>query len=536
MKKNAAEFSRGKQDSAVLGPPDRGPPDLGQFDRYRAIFELSADAILIIEGNTFVDCNQATVEMLRYAEKGELLATHPSELSPERQPDGQRSFEKANEMMTLAFERGSHRFEWDHRRADGEVFPVEVLLTAVPGEERPTLHVVWRDITERKRLEGDLRHAQKLEAIGKLAGGVAHDFNNLLVAIIGHSDLLQERLEHEPELLEHVEQIRNAGEHAAALTRQLLAFGRKQALQPEVLDLNNVVDELSRLLDRLLGERIRLVASLAARPMVVKVDPDQLRQVLLNLCSNARDAMRDEGGTLTLETRRVERRFPVAIGLHEELAPGHYVQLIVEDTGTGMDAETLARAFDPFFTTKVPGEGTGLGLATVYGIVKQSGGAVSLTSKVGRGTRVEILLPLDRGAPRPRRASRPQERARGGSEVVLVVEDDLRVADLVRRALRKGGYDVLYALDAEQALMLLEERGTPPDVLLADVLMPGMNGSELAERVVARFPTVRVLLMSGYTNEQLARAGAPGTHAALLQKPFSAEGLLSRVRSLLDEV
>ena len=270
-------------------------------DPYRELFERSADAILIIEGETFVDCNDATVEMLRYRSREQMLQTHPSELSPSHQPDGRKSFEKANEMIAIAFDRGSHRFEWNHVRADGELFPVEVLLTTVAEPGRRTLHVVWRDITDRKRLEEELRHAQKMEAIGKLTGGIAHDFNNLLVAVLGHSDLLEPLLEGLPEAQEHVAGIRYAGESAAGLVRQLLAFGRKQRLSSVPFDLNELVRATGTLLQRVIGEQIVLVTSLDDEPVPTKADRGQLEQVLLNLAANGRDAMLD-GGELRIET------------------------------------------------------------------------------------------------------------------------------------------------------------------------------------------------------------------------------------------
>ena len=338
--------------------------DDGTVDPYRELFERSADAILIIEGETFVDCNDAAVEMLRYSSKEEVLQTHPSELSPPFQPDGRPSFEKANEIIAFAFEKGSQRFEWDHLRADGEVFPVEVLLTAVGEADRRTLHVVWRDITERKLLEAKLRQSQKMEAIGKLTGGIAHDFNNLLVVLLGHSDLLAQKLAGRPDELEHVEVIRSAGERAADLVRQLLAFGRKQQLLPTVVDLNELVDSTRKLLDRLIGEDVTLVTRGGERPVPVVADRSQLEQVLLNLAANARDAM-PGGGELRLETSvvRVTDR-DAARGA--AVSAGEYGRILVADSGVGMEPYVAAKAFDPFFTTKEAGRGSGLGLSLIH--------------------------------------------------------------------------------------------------------------------------------------------------------------------------
>jgi len=510
----------------------RRSSDARDLDPYRELFERSADAILIIEGETFIDCNDATVRMLRYACKEEVLQTHPSELSPPLQPDGRDSFEKANEMIAVAFERGSHRFEWDHRRADGEVFPVEVLLTAVQERDRRVLHVVWRDITERKLLEDQLRQAQKMEAIGKLTGGIAHDFNNLLVAVLGHSDLLAELVQDRPEECEHVREIRRAGERAADLVHQLLAFGRKQQLLPAVLDLNQLTLETQRLLERLIGEDVTLVPKLAGEPVPIKADRGQIEQVFLNLAANARDAM-PSGGTLTIETRR-ERLTRAAIDHEQSLPDGEYAVLCVSDTGTGMDPETARRAFEPFFTTKAVGKGSGLGLATVYGIIRQSGGRVSLHSAPGQGTEVEILLPLTLEAiPELVTPVVLPDGDHGGGETVLVAEDDEAVASLVVRALVGRGYRVLVAMDGREALSLYRRHGDEIELLVTDVIIPIMGGPQLVSSLRELGLEPRVLFMSGYTNEGLSQLHELD-QVDILQKPFDVHELARRVRNALD--
>ena len=329
-------------------------------DPYRELFERSADAILIIEGETFIDCNDATVKMLRYSRKEDVLKTHPSELSPPFQPDGRPSFEKANEMIAIAFERGSHRFEWDHKRADGEVFPVEVLLTAVQERGRRVLHVVWRDITERKELEEKLRQAQKMEAIGKLAGGIAHDFNNLLVALLGHSQLLADLLRGQEQAGEHLHEIRRAGERAADLVRQLLAFGRKQELRPAALDLNHLVLDLRKLLERLIGEDVRLETSTAEGTVAVRADRGQLEQVLLNLAANARDAMPD-GGALTIETERVQLRHSGGRRPARDPRRGTTLSYGSRIPGSGWTAERPSALSNLSSPRKSPGRGRGSG-------------------------------------------------------------------------------------------------------------------------------------------------------------------------------
>ncbi len=501
------------------------------FPSYHELFERSADANLIIDGDTFVDCNDATVTMLRYASKEELLQTHPSELSPEFQPDGRVSFEKANEMMAIAFAEGSHRFEWMHQRADGEVFPVEVLLTSVPAGDTILLHTVWREITERKRLEKALRHAQKMEAVGKLAGGIAHDFNNILLTILGYAGLLKTRLIDRPALVWDADEILKAGERAVKLTEQLLAFSRKQDLQPVVLDLTALVTRLTGVIGRLIGEDVEVVVQCAEGPLPIKVDPGQLEQVVLNVVANARDAMA-RGGVLTIRTAR-----PVGASPVTGSQPGdRCIALTFSDTGSGMSSEVVARAFEPFFTTKERGRGTGLGLASVYGIVKQSGGDVRLQSREGHGTTVEILFPESPEAVQPSdHAPTGPEPTRSRGERVLVVEDDAAAARLILRTLEHEGYRAVVARSGREALQLAERLDWNCDMILSDVIMPGMSGPELVLELRAKMPEVSVLYMSGYTDDVLARHGIAAADAELIRKPFTPEQLVRRVHAFLRQ-
>ena len=488
--------------------------------RYRDVFALTADAVLIIDGDRFIDCNDATVAMLRCASRDEVLQTHPSELSPRIQPDGRLSFEKANEMMRMAFSRGSHRFEWIHRRADGELFPVEVLLTAVPRGERSILHVVWRDITDRKRLEEELRQAQKMEAVGKLAGGIAHDFNNLLMAIGGNAELLEQELRSRPDLAEYVGEIRRAGARAAALVEQLLAFSRKSLRQPRVIDLNLILGGLDRMLSRLLGEDIRIESRLATLPLPVLADPHQMEQVVLNLATNARDAMRD-GGTLTFTTTA-----DTALGRS-------WAVLTVRDTGEGIAPGDLHRVFDPFFTTKDQGRGTGLGLSTVYGIVKQSGGDITVRSTPGHGTSFRVRLPLS-SAELSEPEAVPVAGDQGGNETILLVEDESTLIHLVRKVLQNRGYTVQTAGDGQEALDLVASTGLHCDLLVTDVVMPRMGGPELAARLRRGRPDLKVLYISGYTDSVLLQRGLVEGEVDLVPKPFSPAELLTKVREVLD--
>ena len=505
---------------------ERGP---GQPDQYRELFERSADAILIIDGDTFVDCNEATVKMLRYRSRDELLQTHPSELSPEFQPDGRPSFEKANEMIAIAFERGSHRFEWDHQRADGVVFPVEVLLTAVPERDRNILHVVWRETSERKRLEQELRQAQKMEAVGNLAGGIAHDFNNILVAIMGYAELARDRAEGDVEQQADLNEIIRAGRRAATLTSQLLAFGRKQDLRPQVVDLSMVVTNLAGMIRRLIGEDIRMVLEPADDALPVNVDPMQLEQVILNVAANSRDAM-PEGGTLILRTRI--QLGSIRNGL--KTSTGRFVVLELEDTGPGMSRDVQDHAFEPFFTTKQWGQGTGLGLASAYGIIQQSGGDIEILSREGAGTTLRILLPesTDSILPTGTEARLPGAQAPAGV-TILLVEDDLAAGRLLRRSLEREGYQVILARNGRDALALIEESTAEIDLLLTDVIMPVMSGPELVSCMRAIHPDLPALFMSGYTDDVLARHGFSSVNVDLLRKPFSPSELIRKVGEFL---
>jgi len=389
-----------------------------------------------------------------------------------------------------------------------------------------------RDITDRRRLEEHLRQVQKMEAIGALAGGVAHDFNNLLTAILGYCNLMLDDVPKEDPLRQDLEEIRSAGERAAALTRQLLAFSRRQMLQPQIVDINTLVQQLEKLLRRLLTEDIVLVAALAPDLQTVRVDPASIEQVLVNLAVNARDAMPD-GGQLTIETSNVELDQAYA-DTHVTVVPGRYVMLAVGDTGQGIDAATRARIFEPFFTTKEQGKGSGLGLATVYGIVKQSGGYIWVYSEVGHGTVFKVYFPLaESPALHARGLESDTDSNRQGWETVLLVEDEDAVRALAREVLRRHGYIVLEARHGIDALRIAERHIDDIHLLISDVVMPHMSGRELAERLCSVRPTMKVLFMSGYTDHAVMnRALTPGS--AFLQKPFTPETFARKVRDVLD--
>jgi signal transduction histidine kinase/ActR/RegA family two-component response regulator len=405
------------------------------------------------------------------------------------------------------------------------------LLRDAAGTTIGTLAIL-EDTSERKRLEAQLRQAQKMEAVGRLAGGIAHDFNNLLAVIMGHSDLIKSVLRKGDALAHDVEQIRRASERAASLTRQLLAFSRRQFLQPQVIDVNTLVGNLATMLHRLIGEDIQLDLRLDPAAGRVSADPGQLEQVVMNLTVNARDAM-PQGGQLTLETgpAMLDHAFVMA---HPGSSAGAHVRLSIRDTGCGMGPEVLSHLFEPFFTTKEPGRGTGLGLSTVYGIVKQHRGYIDVQSEPGQGSTFSVYLPRVDAKPAAERAT-PRERLRpGGRETVLFVEDEVALRDLMHRVLTKGGYTVLAAGDGLEALALVEGHQGRIDLVVTDVVMPRMSGPELATRLRARDPAIRLLYVSGYTADQLRSQTDLGADATLLPKPFTSDGLLRKVREVLD--
>ena len=393
--------------------------------------------------------------------------------------------------------------------------------------------VVPQDDRRRKQLEDQLQQAQKMESVGMLAGGIAHDFNNLLTIINGYSQMLLSGLPENDESRSSVEQIMKAGERAAELTRQLLTFSRRQVVRPRVLDLNTVVVSTAVMLRRLIGEHIEL--RIVEGPNLAKVhaDASQLEQVILNLAVNSRDAMSD-GGTLILETQNVDFDEPYA-GPHTTLQPGRYAMLAVTDTGAGMDAETRSHLFEPFFTTKAQGYGTGLGLSTVYGIVKQSGGEIVVYSEPGQGTCVKIYFPSVTDATVEDPVEGAVEKIRQGSETILLVEDEEAVRKLVRRTLEKQGYRLLVAASGIDAVRLAERHNGPIHLLISDVVMPQMSGRETAERLKTLRPGMHVLYVSGYTETTIVRGGKLDTGEIFLQKPFTPRSLMRQVRDLLDQ-
>lgn len=496
--------------------------------RYRRFFEHNiAGAYISTPDGRMLDCNPAFASMLGLSSVEEALATDATRYYPGG--DARRAF-----LDQLRERRSVDQREDVLNRSDGE--SIHVIETAVgifdPQGELIEIHGHVIDDTERRRANEHLQFAQRMEAFGKLAGGIAHSFNNMLTAIIGNAEMIQARVPADHPAHPKSVSIQQAATRASALTRQLLAFSRQQALQPKLLDLSAVVAGMQDMLGQVLGASIEIVTVLGASLDRVKADPGQLQQVLLNLALNARDAMPD-GGRLTIETAHVELDEASAVGRGRVIEPGPYVLLSVSDTGCGMDAETQARAFEPFFTTKAPGKATGLGLSAVYGIVKQSGGHVDIRSEPGWGAAIRIHLPRVEEV-RVTVEKAPHHPARCG-ETVLVAEDEDLVRAVIREALTSGGYTVLEARSAGEAVVLSAGHEGPIDLLVTDLVMPGKGGYALGARLAELRPDMAVLCISGQVDPRAILNGGPGPEAAFLQKPFTSEILLRKVRETLDE-
>ncbi len=497
-------------------------------ERYRELFENANDAVLTIDLEWRVTSVNRAGEALLGRDREEIVGRPAIDfVSPEY-----RELAAEQSRLKLSGEAVTTDYELEVLTPGGGRVAAEMSTRLIREGERPVgYHAIIRDVSGRKALEVQLRQAQRLEVVGRLAGGIAHDFNNILTAIDGYNDLLLHSLDPDDARRFDALEVKRAAERAADLTRQLLAFSRLQVLQPQVLDLNDIVRDLESLLRRTLGEDISLETASVATPAFVRADRGQLEQVLLNLVVNARDAM-PHGGRIAIETATIALAGSFAETL--ELSPGAYIELTVRDTGSGMDEATRAQVFEPFFTTKPSGEGTGLGLATAYGIVRQSGGQIRVESEPGRGSSFHVLLPAAPAGEEVPAGLRERGDSENGSETLLLVEDEDMVRRLARLTLERRGYRVLEAAGGDEALRLAAEFDEPIHLLLTDVVMPGMNGRALAEHLQAKRPETRVLFMSGYPDDAIVRYGISEADVAFLEKPFSSGDLAEKVREVLD--
>ncbi len=495
-------------------------------ERYRMLFEASPLPMWVYEAASlrFLAVNDAAIRKYGWTREEFLAMTIKDIRPPEEIPSL-----LMNVVGSDGF--GSPRPDtWRHKTKEGQILDVEITAGRIEFDGRRAALVLAHDVSEKVQLQRRLSEAEKMEAVGRLAGGVAHDFNNLLTVIGGYAEIL---LQHESER-EELQEIARAARQASALTRQLLAFSRRQVLHPRVLDLNQIVASMEGMLQRIIGDDISVAVKLADGLAHVEADRAQLERVILNLAANARDAMPD-GGALTIETGNVELD-AAQVAKHGDGAAGPHVLLAVSDTGVGMDEEVRRHLFEPFYTTKPAGQGTGLGLATVFGVVKQSGGGIYVYSEPNRGSTFKIYLPACAASGAEVENDGADSSIRRGTETIMVVEDDAGVRELVRLMLEANGYQVLAVEDAAEAMSVCTQDPARVDLLLTDVVMPGVNGRVLAERLGEVSPEMRVLFMSGYSDEAVHRHGQITDNAAFLEKPFTERALAHKVREVLDGV
>jgi two-component system cell cycle sensor histidine kinase/response regulator CckA len=510
-------------------------------EKYRSLYNSSRDAIMILIPDKGVfSGNSACVKMFGCQNEDEFISLTTSDLSPKYQPDGVLSVEKSQKMISIAMEQGSHFFKWKHKRVDGEEFYSTVLLTRMKLYGENVLEATVLEITEHKKTEEEskkheaqLRQAQRIDAFGILSGGIAHDFKKILTTIIGNAEIALLYTCKDDFLRKELEDIKAAGEKANSLTQQLLAFSRKQIVQPKILDLNELLIGIEKILGRLIGEDVELLT--IPNPVLWKVEvyPGQMEQVIMNLAINARNAM-PWGGKLTIETTNMElnKNYIRKHGIKEQTYP--YVMLAISDTSNGINKKVQSNIFDPFFTTMEISKGTGFGLPTVYGIIKQNNGFVWVYSKLGHGSTFKIYLPKAEGDARIEEKKIPVAEL-GGSETVLIVENDDLLRNLAQKALQQHGYRTLVAENGEDALGISKKYEGSIDLLITDVLMPKLSGKETADRLQPLYPQMKVIYMSGYTYNAIVHHGVLKPGLNFFEKPFTSEGLARKVRETLDE-
>ncbi len=497
--------------------------------RYRAYFEENiAGAYISTPSGRLIDCNQKYLDIFGFRDKAQALDTPIKDIYDHRE-------ERRQFLDALVENKKVSAFETTFRKIDGSKIHLIENAAAVFDENGRLDHIrgFLLDVTEKHRLEMQLIQTQKMESIGRLAGGVAHDFNNMLNVILGHTDLALDKIDASEPLHNHLQQIRHAAEHSTDITRQLLAFARKQTISPRVLDLNKTVEGTLKMLRRLIGEDIDLVWKPADHPGAVKMDPSQIHQILANLCVNARDAI--EGvGRVIIETRK-KRFYEQDDSDLPDAIPGEFVMLRVTDDGCGMDQHTLDNLFDPFFTTKEVGKGTGLGLSTVYGIVKQNNGFIHVNSQLNQGSSFDIFLPCYKDTAVTHGSDSPESAPAGKGESILVVEDEVSIMELLETMLGQLGYTVLAESSPRAALDLVKAHTGRIDMLITDVIMPDMNGRELARQVRELYPEIRLLFMSGYPADVIAQQGVLDKGVQFIQKPFSMQDIAMKVHQALKD-
>ena len=499
-------------------------------ERFKAIHDASFGGIVIHDKGLILECNQGLSDITGF-DYDELIGMNGLLLiSDKTRP-------KVVENITNQYEEP---YEAEGVRKNGETYPLRLEARQIPYKGKEVRVVEFRDLTKEKEsekeklnLEKQLQQAQKLEAVGRLAGGVAHDFNNMLTAILGNAELALAKIDEKSALFLELKEIEKAARRSAGLTRQLLAFSRKQTISPKVINLNDTLADLTKMLARLIGEEITLNLELDDEPWNIKVDPGQIDQILTNLCINAKDAI-GSAGNITIRTQKVLVEDDIDEGL-TEIAKGEYVKLTVKDSGCGMDKDTVAHIFEPFFTTKEIGKGTGLGLATVYGAVRQNKGYIRVNSALGQGTSFDLFLPRYGEGKTEIEANRMRILTNQGTETILVVEDERAILDVTAKQLNKLGYSVIAANGPAEAIKMATDFNGPIDLLITDVVMPDMNGNELSKEIASIYPESKVLFMSGYTADVIANHGVLREGIRFLEKPFSFEDLGSSVREALDD-
>lgn len=501
-------------------------------ERYRILFESANDAIFIIEGDQFVDCNDMAVELFGAKGKAQVVGLKVWNFQPSKQPDGVDSKTKAQNYIGTALKGDPQRFYWQCRRLDGAGVDTELSLSRMDVGTKTYILCVARDITEKRALEANLMQAQKMEAIGTLAGGIAHDFNNILSAIMGYTQLLQMKVPEDSDLRKNLDQIFSSSRRAADLVKQILSISRQQAQEQKPIQFRHIAKEVIKMLRATLPTTIVIRDHIASDLGIIHADPTQMHQVLMNLCTNAAHAMQKEGGIIkiSLENIRIEKELA---DFHAQLEPGHYMMLTVTDTGEGMSPEILTHIFDPYFTTKETGQGTGLGLSVVHGIISRHGGAITVDSKIGRGTTFTVYIPLS-DSPAPTEHMHKESPLPTGTERILFVDDEPLLVDAGRQVLESLGYHVENRNRPSDALALFRSDPDAFDLVITDTTMPDMTGDRLAKALLKIRPDIPIILCTGYSSHMDKKAAREMGISAFVMKPLSREMLAKTVRKVLD--